>query len=78
MAKGKPNVASLTMSVNGEMVTIKVGDTVDVSDPKHNDSTHCCSFTGTVKKLEKGCFIIVEDQDFNCFAIETDEIECVW
>jgi hypothetical protein len=69
---------NLEMMLNGEKVTLSVGDTVDVSDPKHNDSTHCCSFTGTVKKLEKGCFIVVEDQDFNCFAIEPDEIECVW
>lgn len=68
---------TMEIVINGEMVKLEVGDIVDVSDPKHGDSTHCCSFSGTIKAFQMNKFIIVEDCDFNCFAIESDEIEGV-
>jgi hypothetical protein len=68
---------NLEMMLNGEKVTLSVGDFVFVSKPKHKDSTHKKSFEGTVVNFHNG-FIIVEDKECDCFSIEPDEIESVF
>lgn len=70
-------MTEMTILIENESKVLKIGDNVDVSDPKHGDSTHCCSFSGVIKEFKSG-FIIVEDQDFDCFTIEQDEIEDVY
>lgn len=55
------------------MISVSVGDEIVVSDPKHSDSTHEHSFSGTVIGFDASA-VDVEDQDGNIFAIGYDEI----
>ena len=55
--------------------TIDYGDTVEVSEPKHEDSTHEHEFIGTViGKSEWGTGNLVEDQDGEVFEVAEDEV----
>lgn len=59
-------------------INIGIGDSVVVSDPKHEDSLHEHSYIGTVVGIKidsKGSRIIVKDQEGFEFGVDLDEIQ---
>lgn len=52
----------------------KIGDGVNVSEPKHPYNIHTHSFSGTIVDIVDDTYI-VEDQDSDFFPIEEDEID---
>ncbi len=53
---------------------LDIGTAVNVSRPRHGDSPHLHEFSGTIRDIKDGMYI-VEDQDCILFTIEQDEIE---
>lgn len=53
---------------------LESGIEVDVSDPLHSDSSHTCSFSGTVVKVNNDC-VCVRDMEDQCWDVRFDEIE---
>lgn len=63
-----------TIKIGEKTVTINVGDLVEVTEPKHNDSLHEHSFVGYVAEINYSGYIVVEDSDGDFFCMEDDEI----
>jgi hypothetical protein len=53
--------------------TLETGMSVDVSEPKHQDSPHSCSFTGTVD-IVLDSYVRVRDMEDNYWDVNYDEI----